>query len=311
MRNFLRVFSVLSFLVVAGGAPLRAALNDSIQADAAVLADWFGTQLSNATAFNAAGTLPSAANVHGLLGFEVGVSGDVTATALDSGEFNALPLNDLQTTSIDIPSRLLVPVPLLHFKVGLPGGMDLGAKMGKLDFDKTSGTSRSEYKSRVFGVEVRKQLLGGGVTGVALPQVAASVSLDRATGEVSRTDTYNAPVSTTSIVATNNWNSSWNTGALSARVVVSKKILILTPYLGLGYSKFLGHTDTTVSVVSTGADTNNINAVAVSRKKPKSGVGTVSGGVNLTLLPLVQLGVGGVWSPDDWGAHLGLRVDFR
>lgn len=298
------------------GGAARAAVDTDLAVDAATLSRWFSEQLSNASVFSAAGSLPRPGAVHSVLGVEVGLSGAVTSTKLDIDGFNGLPLLRYDGSTVDIDSRLAVPVPTVHAKVGLPGGFDAGFRFGTLNFEETTNDAKTEFKNRVVGLEVRRRLLGGGLTGVALPDVAIGLSYDRSTGKVDRTENYNGPLAGGgSLVAATRWKSDWDTAALVGRVTVSKNFVVVTPYAGLGFAKYLGDTDTAITIVGTATEpgpvTTNIDQTTTAREEPKSGEALFSAGVEIAVFPLVHVHLGGVASADNWAANVGLVANFR
>lgn len=305
----------MAALMLAAGTTLHAANADAdLYIDGGTLAHWFSEQLSNASAFSAAGSLPRPGVVHDLLGVEVGLSGAVTSTPLDVDGFHGLPLTRYDGTTVDLPSRLLMPVPVFHVKVGVPGGFDVGLRFGSANSNENTNDAKSEFKNRVVGVEVRRRLLGGGLTGVALPDVALAVSYDRSTGKVDRTEVYNGPLSGGgSLNATTRWKSDWNTSALALRATASKTLLMFTPYLGVGYAKYMGDTDTSINIAGTVSDPapTAIDQTSTAKAKPRSGEAQVTGGVEIAFFPLVHLNLGGVVGQKDWGANVGLVVGFR
>ncbi len=298
--------------VMLGVGPLQAAVNDDLRNDAASIAGWFSEEIADITAFSAGGSLQGPADVRGLLGVEGGLSLGLTSTKLGVDQFHSLPFTRLNGAVTDIPASVITPLALIHAKVGLPGGFDLGLKFGGLNNKETEGDSESEYENHVLGVEARKRLLGGGLTGVALPDLALSVGYDQASGEVTRTERYNALITGGSTLnAATTWKSEWDTGAVTARVVASKTVLIVTPYVGVGYTKLMGDATTTVSIVGADSLAGAINETAQVKKKAEDDFVQLTGGAELTIFPLVKLNLGGLYAKDRWAATLGFRASFR
>jgi hypothetical protein len=162
----------------------------------------------------------------------------VSSFELDVARYRALPLSALDNRGgeVNLPDRVPVPSALAHAKVGLLGGFDLGVKAGALNFKDETGDAETEYDSVVYGAELRKKLLGGGLTGAALPDVALSLSYDAASGEATRKERYNGALRSGGTLAADTvWKTEWNVSALTARAVASKTLLMITPYAGVGY----------------------------------------------------------------------------
>lgn len=304
------LFSVIGFLST---SPVWGTeLEDSIRNDSQVFGKWFSEEIGHITAVNALSgpTLPG--EVHNLLGVEVGLSAVVSSSKVDLDSYKNLPWTELQPEGFDMPADIMMAIPMVHAKVGLPFSLDLGVKYGHIGFNNTDNGATSDVKNSVFGVEVRRRLMGEGVTGVVIPDVALSLAYDQASGDLSRTERYGTLLSEgDTLNADTTVKSEWNTGAVTARIVASKQILIMTPYLGLGYSRLFGDTDTQIDVV--GASTTR-GDVRVSEKSSANAEGDLTqlvGGVEFTFFPTLKFNLGGLYAKDDWGATAGLRFTFR
>jgi hypothetical protein len=88
---------------------------------------------------------------------------------------------------------------------------------------------------------------------VVLPDVALTLGYDQANGDVQRTERYVAPVKGGTLDAATTIKSDWRTGAVTARVIASKQLVIITPYIGAGYSRLMGDAETSMEVVGTAA----------------------------------------------------------
>lgn len=300
-------FIILAASVVAGLPCLHA----DVGGDVGLIAHWFSQELANATAFNASAAPLWPGDVRSFLGVEVGLSATATSSQVDTGVFDALPLTEVSQGGIEVPGTVLLPVPVLHARVGLPWGLDLGMKYGATGFSQTNGGAETEVRQQVFGLEVRRRLMGEGPTGVLLPDISLGLAYDQAVGHAKRSQRYNAgiPSWVGSTAADTLCDSNWRTGALSVRAVAGKQLAILTPYVGLGYSHFLGDATTTVTFVDT-ANTAN-RASAESSADAAGDLVQVSGGLELAFFPTLKLNLGGLWSKGDYAASLGVRFSFR
>jgi hypothetical protein len=302
------LFSMIGFLA----GHVWAADESLIQSDAQVLARWFSEEISHATAFNAAANPQIPADIHSLLGVEVGLSAGVSSTKVDADGFNGLPLQEIKTSGFDVPSDVLLAMPIIHAKVGLPFDLDVGLKYGRLNYDDTNGDAKSEVENSVFGVEIRRRLMGEGATGVILPDVALSLAYDQANGDVKRTERYVGPVTSGgSLNALTTMTSKWQTGAVTARVVASKQLLLFTPYVGAGYSRLMGDADTTVDVDGTDSFSNDVRVSSTGSANADDDILQFLGGCEFSFFPLFKINVGGLLADKDWAATAGVRFSFR
>ncbi|MBK7207840.1 MAG: hypothetical protein IPH91_06120 [Elusimicrobia bacterium] len=304
--KFLR-FSILAFLLTS-----TVAVRADVTSDAAALSRWFSEELANATAFNAAASPQLPGDVHSLLGVELGVSLAVSSSKLDIDALDSLPLTDLNVDTVDMMSQLPIPLPVIHAKIGLPWGLDAGVKFGKFKFDNTDGAKKTEVANQVFGVEVRRRLMGEGVTGVLLPDVSVGLAYDTANGHVSLDDRYDANLNLPGGLAPTAdlaWDTDWRTSALTLRVVASKQMAIVTPYAGLGYTRLMGDAKTRLAIQETGNAANATEGVASA--DADGNLVQVTGGLQFTFFPTLKLNLGGMWAPDNFAGTLGLQFNFR
>jgi len=283
-----------------------------VTSDAVALSRWFSQELAAATAVNAAASPQLPGEVHSVLGVELGVSMAVSASTLDLDALDSLPLTDLNTSTVDMMSRLPIPLPVIHAKIGVPMGFDVGVKFGKFKFDSTDGAKKSEVANQVFGLEVRRRLMGEGATGVLLPDVSVGLAYDVANGHASLDDRYAANLNLPGGAAASSdlaWDTDWQTSALTLRAVASKQLAIVTPYVGLGYTHLMGDAKTRLAIQETG---NAANATEGAASADADGdIVQVTGGVQFAFFPTLKMNLGGMWSPDHFAGTLGLQFNFR
>lgn len=287
-------------------------LEDSIRNDSQVFGKWFGQEIGHITAVNAVAGPVMPGEVHSLLGVEVGLSAVASSSKVDLDSYKNLPWTELQPEGFDMPADIMMAMPMVHAKVGLPFSLDLGVKYGHIGYNNTDNGATSDVKNSVFGVEVRRRLMGEGVTGAVIPDVALSLAYDQANGDLSRTERYDTLLEGGGTLnADTTVKSEWKTGGVTARVVASKQILILTPYLGVGYSRLFGNTDTTINVVGASTTRGNVNVSEKSSVNADGDLTQLVGGVEFTFFPMMKVNLGGLYAKDDWSATLGLRFTFR
>lgn len=308
MRKRSIISGFLSLALSCGGVgPVWADLNS----DAQKSAEWFSQEVGDLMAFQASSTHFLPAGIVGFPGFEVGIAAGVSAMKLDVDGYRHISFSEIDEDEADLPATIAAPAGVLHAKVGLPWGLDLGFKAGSASFDSTDGEAKTEFKNKIFGLELRKRLLGGGLTGVAVPDLTLSVGLDKAKGDITRTETYNGPVTSGgTLVANNAWKTDWDVSALTLRAVVSKKLLIFTPYAGLGVTKMSGDTHTDATVDVTGGTSGLSDTSSRGSAEADDSVGHAILGLELSPLPFFRLNLGGLVAKEHWAASVGLRVQF-
>ncbi|HOW28155.1 MAG TPA: hypothetical protein PK876_06610 [Elusimicrobiota bacterium] len=309
-------FLTAVLVVFMAAIPSMAAVQDDIRSDSALIGKWFGKQIGEAIAFNGASNPQLPGNVCKLLGAEVGVSGVVSVSQWDTDEFRKLPLSSFDNANKDVislPKDIPLPSWVAHAKVGLPLGLDLGVKYGTFDMDKKTADSKSEFSNSVTGVEIRKRLIGGdGLSDAVIPDLALSVAYDMISGDVKRTEPYGAALlGGQTLTADTTWKSEWDVKTITARLVLSQKILIVTPFIGGGVTANSGDVETTVQTLGT-VSTGGVVAESV-KEKVKINNSNVHflGGVEIALFPLVRLNVSGVTGGDHKAVSAGLRAQFR
>jgi hypothetical protein len=305
---FFRTLTVLTLL-----GSVKPLIWADLASDSQKSAEWFSEELGELMAFQAASTHFLPGNTVGFPGGEIGIAGGISAKTLDVGRFRSFTFTELDNKSseIDLPNKIGAPVGVLHAKVGLPGGWDLGLKAGSASFDRSDDDAKIDFSNKIVGVEVRKLLLGDGLAGAALPDLSVSVGFDRATGDLTRTERYSGnALSGGTLTANTTWKSEWSVGAVSARAVASKNFLIITPFIGAGVTKLTGDTDTTVLVDVTGGSSGLADAAAKGTAKAKKTLGHAILGFELSPLPFFRLNVSGLVAKDHWAGSLGLRAEF-
>jgi hypothetical protein len=237
---------------------LDTAKND-IAYDYGLISGWASQELSEGLAYSAVGGANRPADVHGIGSFEIGlgINGDVWN--VDTGKLRALPTRTIKTASIDYKGTVGVPGILVQGKIGLPWDIDLGLKYGGFSFKLDEGKSSVNANNTVYGFEFRRQFFGKGITGVAIPAVALSLTYDIASGKIDSSQAYTETTSETysgisytqAVDSTTKGEIKWSTQSLGAKAIVSKNFLFITPYLGIGLNKNYGSVDTSITTSGT------------------------------------------------------------
>jgi hypothetical protein len=220
---------------------------------------------------------------------------------------------DNQGSQVEVPERIGVPAGVLYAKVGLPGGFDLGTKAGGFDYKKDEGDASFDFKTKIYGVELRKRLLGGsGVSGAALPDLSLAVAYDRATGHLDTTDHYSGPLKGgQTLDADLIGKTDWNVGAVSARLLLSKTVLIFTPYAGVGVTKHTGKARTSLSTVGTLTSVGPVNETVGADSDANDSYGSLTVGGEVAFFPFFRVNLGAMFAKDKTAAGLGVNFRFR
>jgi hypothetical protein len=315
MRVFGRKLGALSAILLGLAQPARCGVVEDIRSDLGQMSPFFNEEVGEALAFAAGSSVLGTGDTLKLLGIELGVSGSGGVSQVETGRFRRLPLAavDNAGTQLALPENWVVPAAMVHARVGLPAGFDLGARVGGLSFDQEDDGARFEVDNVMVGAEVRKRLLGGGaLTGVALPDVALTASYDAATGSLDSKDRYEGPLrggQTMNADVTGRMD--WNVGAVSARVMASKTFLILTPYLGVGYTQHVGETTTRLSTKGTVSSVGSIDESVTKSSDADEAYVSFVAGAELGFLPFLRLNVGVLAADERRAVSAGLKFRFR
>ena len=282
------------------------------QADSALLSGWQTEQLKNAIPFNA-----TAGNVVpkqlSLLGFDIGVEGVVSGTKVDQDGLHHLGTSIVDTTKIDVPNRLPVPSILVHAKIGLPLGLDGGIRFGGIpSTTRDNGTTHSEVKNTIFGLDLRKKIIE---EGIGLPGLTVGANFTRANGSSDVTDPLTADGTTvvngttynTQLNATGHNHSDWDVKSYGLQAILNKQILFFNPYIGASVNRNAG--SITSSIGTAGSLTLSDNSGNSSTQDLGNIVGTGSDhpnkwdvralvGFEFSILPFMKLGFQGEFSGD-------------
>jgi hypothetical protein len=290
------------------GTPLRADLTT----DLVKSGEWFSQEVGDLLAFQAASTHFLPGDTTAFPGFQVGVAGGVSVQKLDRGAYRSIPFTELDRDEVDLPRAVAAPAFVLHGKAGLPWGLDLGLKVGSASFEEKDGDARTKFENGIFGVELRKRLLGGGLSGAVLPDLSLSLALDGASGELTREDRYEGAVQSGGgqLVADTSWETEWDVQAVTLRAVVSKKLLMVTPFVGLGVTRLSGDAETRAVVDVLGGNSGLPDTVARGRAEMDESLGHAVVGLEVAPIPFFRINLSGLAAKERWALSLGVRAQF-
>jgi len=305
---------------------VTAAAINQYQGDSNLLSGWETQQLRNAVPFNA-----TAGNVVpkqlDLFGFEFGVEGVISGTHVDEDGLRHLGTAIIDTNKIDTVNRLPMPSILAHAKLGLPFGLDAGIRFGGIpSTSRDDGTTHSDVKNTIFGIDLRKKIIE---EGIGLPGLTVGANFTRANGSMDVTNPYTANGTTvvngttynTTLNATGHDHSDWDVKSYGIQAILNKQILFFNPYVGASANRNTGSISS--SIGTTGNLVMSDNAGNSSTQDLGAIVGTNSDGPNrwdvrllagfeFSILPFMKLGFQGEYAgnKNEAGA-LGLRFQFR
>jgi len=301
---------------------------NQINTDSSLISQWMSDQLRYIVPFNstAGAVVPSQLKI---FGFEVGVEGVVSGTELDVSGLRNLPTSVVDTKTIDTFNRFPMPAVIGHAKIGLPFGLDAGVRVGgipKQSFD--SNKTHVSVKNGIFGIDLRKKLIE---EGIAKPfGLTIGASFTRASGSIDATTPYTSNSQTTAngttynstLNATGNGHSEWDTKSLGFQAILNKKILFINPYVGASANRNFGSVSTAITTTGTETITNASNPADTSSQSFSTlGSGSADAnkwdiralaGIEFSLLPFMRLGLHGEYAGSkNVAGALGLRVQFR
>jgi hypothetical protein len=207
--------------------------------------------------------------------FEFGIGAGVDLIQVTS--LNNANLQVLQSSAnVSIPS--MVPAPLFAgtLRLGLANGLDIGLKGLYLPASlvNTFNTGITGQYSGV-GVDFRYRIMEART----LPTLTVEVSWDQFNGnlgfstEAGQITTFNDPPSNSVTVSgTTNYALNWNVHSFGAKVLLGKDLLVVYPYVGVGFQRNSGSVDSQISgqlATSDGSgNTGSINLPVTSNGSP-------------------------------------------
>lgn len=334
-RNILKVLEKATVLILAASfaqavtlpPTLVAQVTSEVAADSTLLAGWETDQLKVAVPFNSTSGNVVPQQIK-LFGFELGVEGVASGTQLDVDGLRSLNTTLINTSTIDIFNRLPLAMVLGHAKIGLPFGLDGGVRFGGMPSTSiNNGSTNASIKTTVWGLDLRKAIVEEGLLRPFGLTVGANFT--RATGSLNITEPYSAkgPVVynnvsyATTLNATGTGSSDFNTNSLGVQAILDKKLLLITPYVGVSANKNFGTVNSSINTAgtatatdpSTGATTGPqpVNVTGSSSATPNLWDVRALAGLEIAPLPFVKLGLYGEYAGSrNIAGSLGLRAQF-
>lgn len=299
---------------------------ESLEGDYEVLSDWIGSELSKPLSFLPGIGPDLPANVLSLPHFELGISLATAIRKLDESSFDALPTDTVDSTQIDIPKTVLIPVPMLQAKLGLPslpvlGDTDIGIKLGAFSYD----INDCEIKHTLYGIQLRKEIWKDGIA--SLGGVAINLSFNKLTGSIEISRDYNhisqetyGPVNyEQKVESVSSWETEWDINSIGIMAMYSKKLAMVNLFLGAGIDQNSGSIDTTletggtITLTETAMPTVTLSDDMLIRGTsscdPDKSNFRLVGGIEFGLT-LFKLGVSGEYSEDNYALAGNFRFQF-
>lgn len=323
-RRCMAVMCTVSLVSINGfAAPTTVQqLTSDLTSDSTLISGWMADQLRYAIPFNSTSgnVIPSQLKI---FGFEFGVEGVVSSTKVDTDALHNLPTTLVNTQSLDTFSRLPMPMVMGQAKIGLPFGIDGGVRFGGIPkTDENSGNSKGSIQNKVVGLDLRKKLIDEGMMkpfGLTL-----GLNYTHATGSFDITNTYNSNTETINGQTASIQNGAtdehadWNTNSIGAQLILDKKILFITPYIGASTNRNGGTindslTTSGVPVIDGTADPSQaLSVTGASSADANRWDNRLLAGIEFTPLPFFRLGIGGEYAGSrNVAGSLGLRFQFR
>jgi len=292
--------------------------------DSTLISGWMTSNLKYVVPFNSTSgnVVPSQLKI---FGFEFGVEGVVSGTQMDVDALHQLPTTLVNTQSVNMVSRLPMPMVLGQAKIGLPFGIDAGIRVGgipKIDENNTSDGRTSSIQNKVIGLDLRKKIIDEGMMkpfGLTL-----GLNYTHASGSLDLNNTYNSLTYTDSQGNTASVNdgmthehADWDTNSVGLQAILDKKILFITPYIGASVNRNSGTINNSITTTGTptidGTPTSDVlTATGSSSADANKWDNRLLAGIEFTPLPFFRLGIGGEYagSKNEAGS-LSLRFQFR
>ncbi|MBI3813772.1 MAG: hypothetical protein HY279_04805, partial [Nitrospinae bacterium] len=244
---------------------------------------------------------------------------------VDTNKLRALPTRTIKTSSLDFKGTVGVPGILIQGKLGLPADIDLGLKYGGYSFKLDEGNAAFDASNTVYGAEVRRQFLGKGLAGVALPDISLSLTYDVASGKIDSSEVYKETTYgeiypggsyTQTVDSKTTGEIKWSTQSVGLKAILSKQFVFITPYAGIAANKNYGSVDTSLTTKGTlsltGGGSSLINDVSITgsgSKNPESFYMRYIAGLDIHMLAL-RLNINGELADKYYAAGLWLHLSM-
>lgn len=316
--------AVFSNNAFAGISEDIAAAKDDVAYDYGLISKWASEELSEGLAYSAVSGANRPAEVHGIGSFEVGAGATAAIWNVDTNKLKSLLTKTIKTSSVDFKGTVGVPGILIQGKIGLPWDTDLGLKYGGYSFKLDEGNASFDASNTVYGAELRRQFLGKGLAGVALPDISLSLTYDAASGKITSSEVYKETTTesfsgisyTQSVDSTTTGETKWSTQSMGLKAILSKQFIFITPYAGIAANKNYGNVDTslttkgTLSLTSGGVSQNDsVSITGSGSKSPESFYMRYIAGLDIHMLVL-RININGELADKYYAVGLWTHLSF-
>lgn len=235
---------------------VRADINSyaaQLDQESTLVANWFSGQLANRLGFLVNAHTGGPASALGLPNFEVAALGGFGQFKIDGTSLKSLNLGAFAPTGLgaEVPAILSVPYGRLRAHVGLPGlfmlhSPDVGVTVGgtSLSWDKAS------FNMTDMGAEFRGNILEEGL--VTPATLSLALTYDYLSGSLQVQDSYAqtlvGPDGNTYAMNLGKlaYESSFYNSSVGLRALLSRNLLLATPYIGGGMEIHQGSVNTRI-----------------------------------------------------------------
>lgn len=300
---------------------------DALKNDFTQASEWINKQQSKSVAFLSGGSINRPANVKSLPGFEIGVTGGLSV-AIDPEMITDISTYAVSSDFLALPAFFFTPSGMIYAKVGLielpvVGRIDLGAAFSNYQIGLTD---QFEGEFSQWQLEGRMQLLPDKLTSpvamsltVGVGNAKGNFTVQHKHSEVINSIIYdgNTYDQTLDIVAY--MSSDWDVTSYYAKLMISKNLVIITPYVGLGLQAAAGNVNTVVGATGEiildpempGPDsTGTVGIRGPASASPSGFDWRLIGGAQLNLLPFISLNITGEYGQNVYAGNAGIIVSF-
>jgi Family of unknown function (DUF6588) len=324
-------FSIICLLLLGfSQSSLAASVTDFETALDYLANDFTGTatainnHLAKSTAFAAGGTIQRPAAVKTFPGFELGLSGGLVVAG------NLEKITEITTYAIS-PDFLAVPelffslTGMIHGKVGLLkipalGKVDLGFGHSSVSAN-ISDTFNGRFAQWQVEARIQPDLMVPFDLSIALGvgNMKGNYRIANSHTEEIASIQYNGAEYAQTLDTTVFMSSDWDVTAYYAKLVVSKSLIVIHPYLGVGLQVSTGEVNTVVGASGTlnldpvlpGSDYQDTLSVrGPASAEPSNFDFRLLGGFQINILPIAALNLSGEYGHNVYGATLGVIVGF-
>ncbi|HAH06509.1 MAG TPA: hypothetical protein DCM05_08280 [Elusimicrobia bacterium] len=229
----------LAALLLLAQAPAHA--NPSLSDDFSRMMGWLTEQTAKSLAFNAGSTFDPP-NEMKVWRIQPDVSLGVGVIPYSKADFPVMQVGSLaeKNPSAMLPDKVMYPNLTTHFRLGLPGRMDMGMRLVNVTIPKgykLSDSTQGEGQINTIGFSLRRHFFGGDS-----PLLSTTFAFNRVFGQFNFTNEFKGVELAPGIVAdsVNKGHLEWDVRSLGFNAVLSQAYGKWTPFAGIGLNHMFG-----------------------------------------------------------------------